>query len=190
MITLAPRQAAESSRLRAAEIRRAAHPASSADLDSELQRLDTRLGDLIDSRDSYYRTSRKVSDGLLKGGIGLMIGGVALGRLAGGLASSIAVGVGLASAILSAPVNMVLSAVLMRKDAQLGPLAARRLEVARQRLDVAGAEDELREAKERYDRVVGETQRLQEALASRGGRVEDLGSAVRIGGIVLAKSGG
>lgn len=175
-----------------AERRRSALPdTSSADLEAELQRLDASLRDQIDSRDSYYRKSRRASEGLLKAGLGIMAGGFVLSQAFGeGPFAWAAIGVGLVCSIACTPMNMVLSAVLIRKNGQIAPLAARRLEVARRRVEVAGAEEELREAQARYDRIIGETERLKAALASAGGRIEDLGAAVWIGGVLLDKREG
>lgn len=183
-----PRATSLLERVRSAEQRREAAPGNVGDLDSQLQRLDGQLRDVVSSRDQYWSRSRKVSEGLLKGGLGVMAGGLLLNQFASaGMAAAIMIGVGIASAVASAPVNMVLSAVLARKDRQASEVATQRLDVARQRMECAKAESELRQAREDYDRIVGETRRLQEALSARGGAVEDLGATIQIGGIRLDK---
>lgn len=183
-----PRATSLLERVRSAEQRRDAAPGDVEDLDSQLQRLDGRLRDVVSSRDRYWSRSRKLSEGLLKGGLGVMAGGFLLNRFAsGGMAAAIMIGVGIASAVASAPVNMILSAVLARKDRQASEVATRRLDVARQRMECARAESELRQAREDYDRIVGETRRLQEALSARDAVVEDLGATIRIGGVRLEK---
>lgn len=128
-------------------------------LTQDLEQSDTRLNTAMASRDACFKSTKRVTDGMHKLGVGLLVAGVLSGFAGGNVTAGLVIGGG-GVLVASAFVNVGLVLVLTHKDEKLKGMASDRLSVLNELQKVTGAEQELKA----YDEAVGETERLLDTL--------------------------